>query len=61
MDKINLILKASKKGKKAKYKLEILDNYDDENLRKKINRKLDMIYNYYMDKYPFELNRFICK
>ena len=62
MNKINIILsKASKKIKKVKYKLEILNNYDDKILIKNITKNLDIMYKYYMEKYPYELNRFICK
>ena len=62
MTKINSILlnnKKNKKGKKAKYNLEILKNYDNKTFSKLVEKKLDMMYKYYMEKYPYELNRFI--
>ena len=62
MSKINSILlnnKKNKKGKKAKYNLEILKNYDNKTFSKLVEKKLDMMYKYYMEKYPYELNRFI--
>ena len=62
MTKINSILlnnKKNKKGKKAKYNLEILKNYDNKTFFKLVEKKLDMMYKYYMEKYPYELNRFI--
>ena len=51
--------KKNKKGKKAKYNLEILKNYDNKTFFKLVEKKLDMMYKYYMEKYPYELNRFI--
>ena len=58
LNKINLILnKSAKKVKKDKYNLEILNNYSDTILIKKIAKNLDTTYNYYMEKFPFEINR----
>ena len=62
MSKINSILlnnKKNKKGKKAKYNLEVLQNYENKTFFKLVEKKLDMMYKYYMEKYPYELNRFI--
>ena len=62
MSQINEILinkRRNKKGKKEKYNLEILKNYDNEALNKIISKKLDMMYKYYIEKYPYELNKLI--
>ena len=60
MNKINLIINQSAtKIKKEKYNLEILNNYNDTILIKKIAKNLDTTYKYYMEKYPFEINRYI--
>ena len=62
MTKINSLIlnnKINKKGKKHKYNLEILKNYENKILNKIIANKLDIMYKYYIEKYPYELNRFI--
>jgi len=62
MAKINSIVynnKENKKGKKVKYNLEILQNYDNKTLNKIITKKLDIMYKFYMEKYPYELNKLI--
>ena len=62
MTKINSLIlknKTNKKMKKLKYNLEILRNYENKILNKIIANKLDIMYKYYIEKYPYELNRFI--
>ena len=62
MTKINSLIlnnKTNKKMKKLKYNLEILRNYENKILDKIIANKLDIMYKYYIEKYPYELNRFI--
>ena len=62
MTKINSLIlnnKTNKKMKKLKYNLEILRNYENKILNKIIANKLDIMYKYYVEKYPYELNRFI--
>ena len=62
MGKINSFIfnnKENKKGKKVKLNLEILQNYDNKTLNKIIAKKLDIMYKFYMEKYPLELNRLI--
>ena len=49
----------NKKEKKVKYNLEILKNYDNKTFSKIISKKLDMMYKYYIEKYPYELNKMI--
>ena len=45
------------KENKMKIDLEILKNYDEKTLYKKISQHLDMMYKYYMEKYPYDLNK----
>ena len=63
MNKINALIISNKiknkKGKKENYKLEILHNYDDKTFCKTIEKKLDIMYKYYIEKYPYELNKLI--
>ena len=49
----------NKNEKKVKYNLEILKNYDNKTFSKIISKKLDMMYKYYIEKYPYELNKMI--
>jgi len=37
--------------------LEILKNYDEKTLYKKISKNLDMMYRYYIEQYPYALNK----
>ena len=61
MNKINALIMnnkiKNKKGKKDNYELEILHNYDDKTFGKKVIKNLDIMYKYYIEKYPYELNK----
>ena len=63
MKKINALIInnkiKNKKGKKDNYNLEILHNYDEKTFSKKIEKNLDIMYKYYIEKYPYELNKLI--
>ncbi len=51
----------NKKENSNEYKLEILNKYDNETLKNKIKENLEKMYNYYMDTYQGDLNKFSCK
>ena len=45
------------KENKMKIDLEILNDYDQRTLYKKISQHLDKMYKYYMEIYPYDLNK----
>ena len=47
------------KENKMKIDLEILKNYDEGTLYKKISEHLDMMYKYYLEQYPYDLNKLL--
>ena len=60
MNQINKIILNNKSTKrKSKYDLEILRKYDDKTFSKKVTKNLDIMYKYYIDKYPYEFNNLI--
>lgn len=60
MNQINKIILNNKLTKrKSKYDLEILRKYDDKTFSKKVTKNLDIMYKYYIDKYPYEFNNLI--
>ena len=61
VNNINNYNKNTKKDSSIEYNLEILNNYDNTTLKKKIRENLEKMYNYYMDIYPGDLNKLRCK
>jgi hypothetical protein len=66
MNKANIINKQNtkiinetitNKENNEKNDLEILKNYDEKTLYKKISKNLDMMYRYYIEQYPYALNK----
>ena len=48
---------SNNKEKRVKTELEILKNYDENTFRKKIITKLDIMYRYYIEQYPYDINK----
>ena len=48
---------SNNKEKRVKTELEILKNYDENTFRKKIMTKLDIMYRYYIEQYPYDMNK----
>ena len=48
---------SNNKEKRVKTELEILKNYDENTFRKKIITKLDIMYRYYIEQHPYDINK----
>ena len=53
--------KASKNDNLNDYELEIMKNYDEKIINKKIKENLEKMYDYYSNNYPGDINKLKCK
>ena len=53
--------KASKNDNLNDYELEIMKNYDEKIINKKIKENLEKMYDYYSNSYPGDINKLKCK
>ena len=53
--------KASKNDNLNDYELEIMENYDEKTINKKIKENLEKMYDYYSNSYPGDINKLKCK
>ena len=53
--------KCSKNDNLNDYELEIMENYDEKTINKKIKENLEKMYDYYSNSYPGDINKLKCK
>ena len=53
--------KSSKNDNLNDYELEIMGNYDEKTINKKIKENLEKMYDYYSNSYPGDINKLKCK